>query len=71
MKLKEIKQAIQEGKKVFWANRNYEVIKDSIGQYLIKCRLNGHCIGLTWLDNSTMNGEEKDFFCEGNVNITK
>ena len=67
MKLTEIKQAIQEGKKVFWANTNYEVIKDNIGQYLIKCRLNGRCIGLTWLDNSTMNGEEKDFFCEGSI----
>jgi len=62
MKLHEIKQAIEENKKVFWSNNNYEVIKDSIGQYLIKCNLNNHCIGLTWLDEETMNGEEKDFF---------
>lgn len=62
MNLQQIKQAIEEGKKVHWANRAYDVIKDSVGQYLIICNLNGYCIGLTHLDGITLNGEEKDFF---------
>ena len=65
MTLNEIKTAVNEGKKVFWANTNYEVIRDNIGQWLIRCKLNDYCIGLTWLDNVTMNGEEKDFFVMG------
>lgn len=60
MNLQEIKQAIEEGKKVYWSNLSYEVIKDNIGQYLIKS--GSHCIGLTWADEVTLNGEEKDFF---------
>ena len=36
------------------------MIKDSVGQYLIRCNLNGSCIGLTWLDGVTMNGDEAD-----------
>ena len=62
MNLEQIKQAIADGKKVFWASLSYEVIKDSKNQYLIKCGQNGHCIGLTWADDKTLNGEEKDFF---------
>lgn len=65
MTLNEIKTAVNEGKKVFWANTNYEVIRDNIGQWLIRCKLNDYCTGLTWLDNVTMNGEEKDFFVLG------
>jgi hypothetical protein len=65
MTLTEIKQAIQDNKTVYWANNNYQVIKDNIGQYLIKCTLNGHCIGLTWQDGITMNGEEREFFTDG------
>ena len=63
MNLQEIKQAIEAGKKVYWSNTSYEVIKDKIGQYLIKCT-NGSAIGLTWQDGTTMNGKEKDFFTE-------
>lgn len=62
MTLEQIKAAIAEGKKVHWSNRAYEVIKDSLGQYLIICRLNDHAIGLTWRDGITLNGKEKDFF---------
>lgn len=46
MTLKEIKQAVEEGKTVCWATPAYRVIRDSIGQYLIVCLLNEHCIGL-------------------------
>jgi len=62
MTLQEIKTAITEGKRVFWKSEGYQVIKDSIDQYLIKCDYNGHCIGLTWRDAVTMNGKEEDFF---------
>jgi hypothetical protein len=65
MTLSEIKTAITEGKRVFHQSANYEVIRDNIGQYLIRCRSNDYCIGLTWRDGETMNGEENEFFIGG------
>lgn len=62
MTLEQIKQAIAEGKKVYWASLAYDVIKDDVGQYLIKCNINGSCVGLTWRDGITMNESEDDFF---------
>jgi hypothetical protein len=62
MTLTEIKQAVENGQKVYWSNENYEVIKDKIGQWLIVSAFNGYTIGLTWQDNVTMNGKEEDFF---------
>lgn len=62
MTLEEIKQAIEDGKKVYLSNSAYEVIKDLKGQYFIKCSLNYHCIGLTWTDGITLNGKERDFY---------
>lgn len=42
-----IKEAISQGNKVFMTtNKAYEVIKDDIGQYLIICHINNHCVGL-------------------------
>ena len=35
----------------------WEVIKDKIGQFLIVCKT-GYCIGLTWKDGVTLNGED-------------
>lgn len=67
MNLAEIKQAIADGQKVYWSNKAYEVIKDKIGQYLIKCNLNNHYIGLTWQDGETMNGKEEEFFVDTNT----
>ena len=64
MRLEEIKQAIAEGRKVYHGNKNYEVIQDKIGQYLIVCSFNGYTIGLTHSDKQTMNGKEADFFAE-------
>lgn len=62
MNANEIKTAIDQGKKVFWSNNTYEVIKDNKNQYLIK---NGdYCIGLTWADGTTLNGKEEDFYIE-------
>jgi hypothetical protein len=64
MTLDEIKQAIAEGRKVYHGSKNYEVIRDNIGQYLIVCSFNGYTIGLTHSDKQTMNGKEADFFSE-------
>ncbi len=62
MTLEEIKSAVNSGKKVFYQNEAYEVIVDKIGQWLIKCHINGSCFGLTWADDVTMNGKESDFY---------
>ena len=64
MTLNEIKKTVDIGKKVYHKNRAYEVIKDDLGQYFIKCNLNGYCIGLTWRDNKTLNGKQNEFFTE-------
>ena len=61
MKLNEIKKAISDGKNVKWSTDIYDVIKAN-NDYLIVCKLNNNCIGLTWQDNKTMNGSEKDFY---------
>lgn len=61
MKLEEIKENINKDIRVYWGDDSYTVIKDSLGQFLIK-HISGHCIGLTWQDNVTLNGNEKDFY---------
>jgi hypothetical protein len=61
MTLNEIKNALDNNENVYWANQGYQVIKDKIGHYLIKHH-SGNCIGLTWLDGVTLNGDECDFF---------
>ena len=67
MKLNEIKEAVEAGKRVFWVNKAYEVIKDGIGQFLIKSNFKDSYrehsyIGLTHRDEVTMNGDETEFF---------
>ena len=62
MNLEEIKASVESGQTVHWASQAYRIIKDDVGQWLIQCDINGHCIGLTWRDGVTMNGEEKQFF---------
>lgn len=42
----DIKSAVDKGETVYSDNEAYKVIKDSKGQYMIKCTLNGYCIGL-------------------------
>jgi hypothetical protein len=42
MTLFEIKQALQDGHKVYWHNENYEVIKDNLDQYLIRSHFNDY-----------------------------
>jgi hypothetical protein len=67
MTAKEIKAAIDAGKNVYWNNKSYQVIKGK-GDYYIKAS-NGHMIGLTWDDGTTLNGNPKDFFVESMKNI--
>ena len=62
MTLDEIKQAVSDGHTVHWSNPGYTVIEDSIGQWLIVCNFNDSCIGLTWSDGVTMNGEPDQFY---------
>jgi len=61
MTLEEIKSAVDKGETVHWINSLYEVIKNN-REYLIRCKSNNHCIGLTWADGVTLNGEEKGFY---------
>lgn len=62
MSLEAIKAAVSDGKRVCWKSEAYEVISDTLGQWLIRCTMNNSCIGLTWADGVTMNGKEADFF---------
>jgi hypothetical protein len=62
MKLNEIKDAVLAGRTVHWKNGLYRVVCDSIGQWLIVCPSTKGCWGLTWADETTMNGKEEDFF---------
>lgn len=64
MSLSDIELAIYNGYTVYWKNNNYQVIKDKIGQYLIKCLSNSYCVGLTSVDG-TLNEDPKDFFLGG------
>ena len=62
MTLQEIKQAVDDGKTVYWASVLYKVVKADNGEYLIWCTSNGSCIGLTWQNGVTVNGKPEDFF---------
>jgi hypothetical protein len=66
MNIKQIKRAIALDINVYWKSKAYQVIKDECNQYLIRCNLNDHCIGLhgrkgTKYEN-VLNGQEQDFF---------
>ena len=54
----EIRQAVNAGKTVYAGTPAYQVIKDKIGQYLIHYINSDHYIGLTWNDDTTLNGNE-------------
>jgi hypothetical protein len=62
MTIAEIKAAVDAGRAVRWKNAAYRVIRDSLGQYLIRYEPNGHCIGLTNRDGDKLNGNESHFF---------
>ena len=62
MTIEQIKGAVDLGLSVKWANDGYDVIKDSLGQYLIKYRPTGHCIGLTNAAGDNLNGQPEQFY---------
>ncbi len=62
MTLDEIKIAVDAGQTVHWANIDYRVHKDSLGQYLITFEPNGSTIGLTDREGQRLNGKEAEFF---------
>ena len=62
MTLEEIKAAVEAGHVVHWHNSAYKVVKDNLGQWMVKCTDNGHCIGLTFSDGVTLNGKPEEFF---------
>lgn len=64
MSLSDIEMAIYNGYTVHWKNYNYQVVKDKIGQYLLKCLSNSHCVGLTTTDGKLVE-DPKDFFIGG------
>lgn len=61
MTLQEIKQAVQQGKTVHWANEGYRVLRDKFNQWFIVFHT-GNAIGLTWQDGVTLNGKEHEFY---------
>jgi hypothetical protein len=44
--IEEIKEAVNQGKTVYAESSLYQVIKDRLNQYMIKCTINGNCVGL-------------------------
>lgn len=64
MKLNAIKAALECGLRVMWIHHDYQVVKDSLGQYLTVYRRgtkDENAIGLTWSDGVRLNGAEDDF----------
>lgn len=41
----EIEKMVNDGRNIYWYNEGYKVIKDSLGQFLIKHH-SGNCVGL-------------------------
>lgn len=67
MNLQQIKDAVDQGKTVCWKNHGYTV-EYHRGIYSIVWMAGTaqeNCIGLTWEDGKTMNGEETDFYIYG------
>ena len=69
MTLQQIKDAVEAGKTVHWANTAYTILKDNLRdgthQWLIAYnhgQRTAHYIGLTWQDGVTMNGRPEQFF---------
>lgn len=63
MTVKEIKQALKQGLKVYWSHDGYEVRRDNIGQYLIVYQYPYYAIGLTNKDGN-LNADPSKFYIE-------
>ena len=68
MNITEIKEAVDAGESVKWANDLYDVIKSTWGEYLIVCQPNGSTIGLHGREKygreNHLNGDEDDFYIQ-------
>ena len=62
MTLNEIKNAVLAGKTVHWSTTAYAVKYNDQGGFNIVYTPDGNCIGLTWRDGVTLNGNENEFF---------
>lgn len=62
MTLQEIKDAVLAGKTVHWKTESYEVTRDKVGQWFIRCLFNDSLTGLTWADGKTMSEKPEDFY---------
>ena len=62
MTLAEIKQAVDNGHKVFWKNTLYKVHKDSRNQYLITHKSSNSSVGLTYRDGINLVQNETEFY---------
>lgn len=60
MNLDQIKCAANQGLTIFWGDSGYQVIVDSLGQYFIKCKFNGHLIPL--IDSQFDEFKQSDFY---------
>ena len=47
MKYKNVINAVNKGLSVYWSNKNYKIIKDDLGRYLIHSKCNNHYIGFS------------------------
>jgi hypothetical protein len=61
MTLDEIKAAVEAGQTVHWASTSYFVIRDRIGQWLVKNSFNDYVWGLTGTDGTLSDKPEKFF----------
>ena len=63
-----IKESLNDGKRVFMTpNKAYEVIKDKVGQYLVKCHINNHFVGLHGKENTECENEI-NYLCQDDGN---
>ena len=62
MKLQEIKDAVNNGKTVHWANEGYKVKRWQGDHWVVVCTHNDHAVGLTRVDGITMTHNEAEFF---------
>lgn len=62
MTLQQITTALNNGCRVYWYSKDYEVFEDATGKLKIKCLRSKSCINLVLDDGVTLNGDSEDFF---------
>ena len=64
MNVHDIKEAVDSGKKVFWASKKYAVVKEDTGSYKIQYTWNGKTTELIKRDGVTLTCSSEKFFVE-------